>query len=185
MPGRPRTFRVFVSSTFADLQAERQALQEFVFPRLRDLCAVYGARFQAVDLRWGISREAGEDQQTLDICLREVERCQRLTPRPNFLILLGERYGWRPLPPRIPIEDFGALHSAVESEGDRRSLRDVYARDDNAQPPAFVLRRRAELRSPVKWGEAERGVALALHRAVAQLGWVDHRAASHVISDRT
>ena len=31
-----RTFRVFVSSTFSDLNAERNALQERVFPRLRD-----------------------------------------------------------------------------------------------------------------------------------------------------
>ena len=31
-----RTFRIFVSSTFSDLVAERNALQERVFPRLRD-----------------------------------------------------------------------------------------------------------------------------------------------------
>jgi hypothetical protein len=32
-----RTFRIFVSSTFSDLKAERNALQVRVFPRLRDL----------------------------------------------------------------------------------------------------------------------------------------------------
>ena len=32
-----RTFRIFVSSTFSDLKAERNALQEEIFPRLRDL----------------------------------------------------------------------------------------------------------------------------------------------------
>jgi len=32
-----RTFRIFVSSTFSDLKEERNALQERVFPRLRDL----------------------------------------------------------------------------------------------------------------------------------------------------
>jgi len=31
------TFRIFVSSTFSDLQAERDTLQEKVLPRLRDL----------------------------------------------------------------------------------------------------------------------------------------------------
>ena len=51
MPQPSRTFRVFVSSTFSDLKAERNALQERVFPRLRELCAAHGARFQAVDLR--------------------------------------------------------------------------------------------------------------------------------------
>jgi hypothetical protein len=44
-PGR--TFRVFISSTFSDLKAERNALQERVFPRLRDFCLARGARFQA------------------------------------------------------------------------------------------------------------------------------------------
>ena len=35
------------------------------------------ARFQAIDLHWGVRDEAGPDQQTLGICLREIERCQR------------------------------------------------------------------------------------------------------------
>jgi len=50
-----RTFRIFVSSTFSDLKAERNTLQEKAFPRLRDLAAARGCRFQAIDLRWGIS----------------------------------------------------------------------------------------------------------------------------------
>jgi hypothetical protein len=33
-----RTFRVFVSSTFSDLVAGRNALQREVWPRLRELC---------------------------------------------------------------------------------------------------------------------------------------------------
>jgi hypothetical protein len=49
-----RTFRVFVSSTFADLKAERSVVQEKVFPELRKLCELHGCRFQAIDLRWGV-----------------------------------------------------------------------------------------------------------------------------------
>ena len=97
-----RTFRIFVSSTFSDLKAERNALQEYVFPCLRELCQQRGARFQAIDLRWGVSEEAGLDQQTMKICLTEIARCQEVTPRPNFIVLLGDRYGWRPLPYEIP-----------------------------------------------------------------------------------
>jgi hypothetical protein len=55
MPQAGRTFRVFVSSTFSDLVAERNALQERVFPRLRALCRQHGASFQVIDLRWGVS----------------------------------------------------------------------------------------------------------------------------------
>jgi len=64
-----RTFRVFVSSTFSDLKAERNALQERVFPRLRTLAAEHGCRFQAIDQRWGGSNEASLDQQAMNICL--------------------------------------------------------------------------------------------------------------------
>ena len=43
-------FRVFVSSTFSDLVAERNALQEHVFRRLRQFCQKHGARFRAAPL---------------------------------------------------------------------------------------------------------------------------------------
>ncbi len=83
MPRATRTFRIFVSSTFEDMAAERNALQERVFPRLRDLCAEHDARFQAIDLRWGVRDEATLDQQTMGVCLAELARCQTTTPRPE------------------------------------------------------------------------------------------------------
>ncbi len=63
-----RTFRIFVSSTFSDLKAERNTLQEKVFPELQKLCEANGCRFQAVDL-WGVSEEEAPDQQTMNICM--------------------------------------------------------------------------------------------------------------------
>jgi hypothetical protein len=45
------TFQIFVCSTFSDLKAERNTLQEKAFPRLRDLAATHGCRFQTIDLR--------------------------------------------------------------------------------------------------------------------------------------
>jgi len=63
------------------------------FPCLRELCARREApgRFQAIDLRWGVSKEASLGLRTVPICLTEIERWQRLTPRPNFVILLDHR----------------------------------------------------------------------------------------------
>ena len=95
MPTATHIFEVFVGSTFEALKAERDALQCDVFPKLRKLCEENGARFQAIDLRWGVSDEAALDQQTMEICLREVERCQQTRIKPNFIVLLGDRYGWR------------------------------------------------------------------------------------------
>lgn len=43
------------------------------------------------------------------ICLSELKRCQDDSPRPNFLVLLGDRYGWRPLPEEIPAVEFHAI----------------------------------------------------------------------------
>ena len=113
MPRATRTFRIFVSSTFEDMAAERNALQERVFPRLRDLCAEHDARFQAIDLRWGVRDEASLDQQTMGVCLAELARCQATTPRPNFIVLLGDRYGWRPPPAEVPADEFQAIRGAV------------------------------------------------------------------------
>jgi WD40 repeat protein len=147
-----KIFRVFVSSTFSDLKVERDVLQREVFPRLRELCLQRGCRFQAIDLRWGVSEEASLDQQTMKICLTELKRCQEVTPRPNFVVLLGDRYGWRPLPYEIPAGEFKEILSRVSLE-DRELLlwqenqpidkKGWYRRDDNAVPPVYVLQPRA------------------------------------------
>ena len=133
-----RTFRLFVSSTFSDLKAERNALQTHVFPRLRRLCLHRDCRFQDIDLRWGISQEAGLDQRTMRICLQEVARCQATTPRPNFVILLGDRYGWRPLPSALPAPDFEAARASASALEDALLTR-WYRLDANAVPPAWRL----------------------------------------------
>jgi uncharacterized protein DUF4062 len=118
-----RVFRVFVSSTFRDLKVERDALQEKVFPELRAHCAANGYAFQAVDLRWGIREEASAGQRTMRICLSEVARCQEISPRPNFVVLLGDRYGWRPLPEVVGAAEFEAWrHCSPRRTGRMRKL---------------------------------------------------------------
>jgi hypothetical protein len=141
LPQPGRTFRLFVSSTFSDLKEERNALHRTVFPALKKLCEENGFRFQAIDLRWGVREEAGLDQQTMRICLDEVKRCQEVTPRPNFLILLGQRYGWRPLPAEIPADEWQQIEAHLKAQGREGSariekLRQWYQLDLNARPNA-------------------------------------------------
>ena len=88
---------VFVSSTFSDLVHERNALQHRVWQKLEQYCLLRGFQFQAIDLRWGVPTEAGLDHRTVRICMEELRRSQEVSPQPNFLILLGDRYGWQPL----------------------------------------------------------------------------------------
>jgi hypothetical protein len=78
-----RVVRVFVSSTFSDLNPERNALQAQVFPRLEQLCVQHGFQFQAMDLRWGVSSEEGLDHRTMRICFDELRRAQEISPGPN------------------------------------------------------------------------------------------------------
>ena len=165
-----RTFRLFVSSTFTDFTAEREALRRIVFPAIDDLCRSFGARFQAVDLRWGISADAGRDQQTLQICLAEIARCQRITPRPNFLILLGDRYGWRPLPPRVPAAEFAAIRALRTDSASRELLGRFYARDDNALPAEYLLcAQPTGADNDPDWHRGEEVLAELLRTAVQEL----------------
>jgi len=87
MPQQTKIFRVFVSSTFTDMKQERGILQQNAFPRLEKFCEENGARFQAVDLRWGVNEESALDQKTLQICFNEIARCQKITPKPNFSLI--------------------------------------------------------------------------------------------------
>src|SRR5215218_8304218 len=116
MPGSVPVFRVFVSSTFSDFDHERRALHERVFPELKRLCEGLGAQFQAIDLRWGVTTEASADQRAVAICLDEVDRCCQMTRRPNFLLLLGDRYGWRPPPAIVPAADFEEFRKRMAAD---------------------------------------------------------------------
>jgi len=91
MSSNARVIRVFISSTFRDMQAERDHLVKVVFPQLRRLCEQRNVIWSEVDLRWGITNEQKAEGQVLPICLEEIQRC-----RPYFIGLLGERYGWIP-----------------------------------------------------------------------------------------
>jgi tetratricopeptide (TPR) repeat protein len=86
-----REIRLFISSTFLDLQAEREHLMKKVFTELRRLCRERGVQFTEIDLRWGITQEEASQGKVLKICLNEITKC-----RPYFLAVLGERYGWTP-----------------------------------------------------------------------------------------
>jgi WD40 repeat protein len=142
--------RVFISSTFSDMKHERNALETDAFPKLEQLCQRHGFQFQAIDLRWGLSTEAGLDHRTMRICFDELRRAQEISPRPNFLILLGNRYGWRPLPEEISAEEFHALeHAATQIPGSADTsavavLREWYREDTNAVPPVYLLQSRRQ-----------------------------------------
>ncbi|GHV80597.1 hypothetical protein AGMMS49944_23880 [Spirochaetia bacterium] len=86
-----RQIRIFISSTFRDMMAERDYLVNRVFPVLRRYCEERDVSLFELDLRWGISEEESKQGKVVDICLKEIQRTT-----PFFIGLLGERYGWVP-----------------------------------------------------------------------------------------
>jgi len=99
-----REVRIFVSSTFRDMQSERDHLIKNVFPKLRKIAQTRGVELTEVDLRWGVTEAQAEDGKVIEICLREIDRC-----RPYFIGLLGERYGWVP-----EAEEYDRHHRILE-----------------------------------------------------------------------
>ena len=112
-----RGVRAFVSSTFGDMQAERDALVKRAFPEIFKRCADRDVEFSHVELRWGITDEQVADGRVLAICLGEIERS-----RPYFIGLLGDYYGSTPrtIPPNL-VQEYpwladGANRSVTEIE---------------------------------------------------------------------
>jgi tetratricopeptide (TPR) repeat protein len=92
---------IFISSTFVDMQAERDYLRTRVFPELEDRLRARRCHLEWVDLRVGVATASQRDERTrelhvLKVCLAEVARC-----RPFVLVLIGDRYGWVPAPERV------------------------------------------------------------------------------------
>jgi len=83
MPELPpwRTFSIFISSTFADMQAERDYLKQIVFPRIEEELQKRRIKLEIVDLRWGvdttsIAQEDEREATVLKVCLDEIKRCR-------------------------------------------------------------------------------------------------------------
>ena len=103
-----QTFSIFLSSTFADMHAERDHLKNIVFPKLEEELSKRKIKLEIVDLRWGVDTESSEKEEereknVLNVCLDEIERCH-----PFFIGLLGDRYGWVPDPEGKRISDISA-----------------------------------------------------------------------------
>lgn len=120
-----KTVKVFISSTFKDMNAERDVLIKKVFPKLKEEAeSKLGVRIQEVDLRWGITEDEAKKGSIVDLCLSGIDECQ-----PYFLCMLGKRYGWIPAPIYINadvIEDI--LKMATDDES--KVLRKAYGRSD-------------------------------------------------------
>lgn len=86
-----RQVRLFLSSTFKDMNEERDYLNKYVFPEISEYCTKRYLEFVPIDLRWGISEDDSRNGLVLSACLDEIRKS-----RPFFVGILGSRYGWVP-----------------------------------------------------------------------------------------
>ena len=66
MASAKESVRVFISSNFRDMHAERDHLVTVVFPELRERVEQLGLEFFDVDLRWGVpAKDLSGDRQLM------------------------------------------------------------------------------------------------------------------------
>lgn len=113
-----RTITIFVSSTFTDMEAERDYLNNIIANKLEHYFERKRISLKFIDLRWGVHTDKDEAKElreasVLKVCLDEIRRS-----RPFFIALLGGRYGWVP-----PHDRFLRILDNMDEE-DRYLLRD-------------------------------------------------------------
>jgi tetratricopeptide (TPR) repeat protein len=98
--------RLFCSSTFRDMLAERSILNTVVLPELTLWGRARCIEFSLVDLVWGVAAGTAP-RDVIATCLRELSACTAANGAPYLIYLGGQRYGWAPT-----AEDLGPELSA-------------------------------------------------------------------------
>lgn len=85
--------QLFVSSTFSDMNDERDLIRNKIIPSVNKKVVKKYGLFDAVDLRWGINttnlNEKDSNKKVVEICLDRIYQCI-----PFFIVLIGDRYGY-------------------------------------------------------------------------------------------
>lgn len=146
--------RIFISSTFQDMHAERDYLIKKIFPEIIYEAAKRFVTVVPLDLRWGITDEEARSGKVIDICLSEIDNS-----RPYFIGIIGDRYGWCPKPEEINLsaveKRFPGIKRYVESELSITEIEMQYAVLDTGleSNALFLLKQTASLGEDEKLSE--------------------------------
>lgn len=110
-----KTIDIFISSTFKDMDAERDLVVSVLKPAVESALSQrhINALVRIVDLRWGVNTQDVPEEQRENKVLNECLDYIR-TSKPFFIGFIGERYGWVP-----PAEQWNRI---VESMSDEERL---------------------------------------------------------------
>lgn len=130
--------KVFVSSTFKDMEDERNHLTK-VIKRAQSYAAWRNVELIAVDLRWGITDEDSRNGRVIPICLREIDDA-----RPFFIGIVGNRYGWRPTLEDIQLfphicDSFPQVEKYIQSNMSITEMEMRYGALDSVDAPKAVF----------------------------------------------
>ena len=56
------------------MEAEREEFTKTYWPKIDSFCKRKGLQFVPVDMRWGITEELSKNNQTINVCLKEIDR---------------------------------------------------------------------------------------------------------------
>lgn len=85
-----RIIRIFVSSTFKDMDFERDYLKDFILPRLNKELIQYEIFVELCDLRSGITQNFSSEQEQEEFILQSCFRAIK-TSHPYFIALIGDK----------------------------------------------------------------------------------------------
>ena len=89
-------YNIFVSSTFQDMDRERDYLKSLVLSQLNEMLLPYNTSVSLVDLRSSVETDPHQSMEEREkmifkYCIDKIEEC-----RPFFIGFVGHRWGWVP-----------------------------------------------------------------------------------------
>ena len=85
--------KIFVSSTFKDMQQERDAIRVELSSKINQCVQKFEEGFEFCDLRWGIDTSDLSERdaaiKVMDVCFKEIDNSDS-----PMIVLIGNRYGW-------------------------------------------------------------------------------------------
>ncbi len=140
------------------MQAERDHLVRFVFPKLRQELLQRRIHLVDVDLRWGVT----SDQDASEVCREVVDECH-----PRFLCMLGGRYGSVPAGKQHSITADEIHYGVLDREATQRGFSHFYFREERATI-AMEETTRGEFREP-KGSDSQKALT-KLKQAIVDAG---------------
>ena len=114
-----KRFNIFISSTFKDMDFERDIIKFRVIPALNIKYRPRHVALQAIDLRLGVNTAKMSEEESarkvLTVCADNID-----SARPFFIGLIGARYGWVP-----PFESWQEFIGCLPAE-DQELMQETY-----------------------------------------------------------